>query len=688
MSNLEKTNILNGPIGWRRPPMRCPRCQEVLAADNQPIPDLERFASRCSNVACGSVLRFVRESILPAPPPGLPDYPNIWVPALIEDRRSRITPRALSEPCENAWQAFGGGGARTFGFVDPTATLCAYPLEHEAVQLRHEWQVPVQSEAAVAALYAQGELWVVTKHGRVTVFHGYNADRSSKRVRGVDLGQAAATELEMGGKKHPPEPTGEFIVRGRSGSLEVARPPVVRGDWWFFTGAGKTPGEACFVFRNPRDRVPSNWPTLPMSLPAGWQWVGAPFAIDREQGLPLFAALAKDNDDQPSLFVFTTPSEASESTPAPVPEHLELRDAINVPIQIPLSYASTNDNLAGTLRGHLAWVDKVGSVFTVDTRAPVAEWVSHPLATSEGIIPGARGSLRPQGALPPFPPPPGVMSGPALPPLPPIPGAPPGPGLSGLPPIPGMAGAPALPPIPGIGPTTAAAGEARALYQSFADSLMITVEPFVSAHAAAGSGGVRLWSIQREEHAHPPRVDVRSLCLEGGSTAERAWNQLPPGAALNSASRESDGKGPVYIATQPLFVSAKTDTAREVEHCAKVIVIASDREVDVYMRENMTTPLVVPSAARRREDLLACSPIVTPYGVFVFWRTRLEFWSFDCQGSSTLSFYPGGQNADRTLEIRADEGVVYPAVVSNRVWIPTGRGHLHCFDALPARLLF
>jgi hypothetical protein len=231
------------------------------------------------------------------------------------------------------------------------------------------------------------------------------------------------------------------------------------------------------------------------------------------------------------------------------------------------------------------------------------------------------------------------------------------------------------------------------LVPRFADSLVVTVEPFVAVHAAAGSGGVRLWSIQREEHADPPSVNVRSLCLEGGSNAERAWNQMPHGAALHSAAREGAGEGSVYIAALPIFVQAKTDTAREVDHRAKVIVIASDREVDVYARDNLTTPLIAPRTARQPEDQIACSPIVTPYGVFVFWRTRLEFWSFDRQGTSTLSFYPNQsassarQSADGELMIRDHEGVVYPAVVSNRVWIPTERGHLHCFDALPARFL-
>ncbi len=631
----ENALIVGGPPYWRRPPMRCPGCLEVLHPEHQPVPHLERFATRCQ--ACRTVVRFVQEDILPPAPPET-EYPSIWVPMLLEDRRSRCTPRALWEPCESGWQSLGGSGARTFGFADPSATLCEYPVRGERVRIEKRWEIDVAPEPLVSVTFSHGELWAVTTNGGVHVFQAAPvAPVAASAPRPVEL---SPTQLTMA----------------------VAHPPCVRGAWWFFVSTGNT---AKFLYRNPRLRRVREWPIFAHTLPTGWSWRGAPFAVDGRSGGPTFAALAESPEGQTILFVFVLPEEPTGEHMPLSPVQVGVPHAINVPVQIPHSYARAGDTQAGRLRGHLVWVDRDGSVFTIDAAGHPREWTSTQLATSSGLLP-------PRGALPPLP---------SLPSLPPLPTTSPG-----------------LPPLP-----TPPAGAATRLAALFDDCLCVTVEPFAPTHDATGKGGIRLWSIQRNEFERADRsrgVAVRALCLEGGPSAERSWFPLPRGPALVSAEQVANGRGMVSVAALPVYVEPlRTEAGRKTMHLAQLIAIASHNAVDVYFRNNIVSPQTEPREARVPNDALACPPLLTPYGVVVPWKAMLETWTFDVQGIAVGDHLPGlwsdrratARGLDRPLlPIRTDAaggGRVYPTLIGNRMWIPSDDGKLHCVDLLPERLL-
>jgi hypothetical protein len=611
---------------------------EVLHVDHQPLEQLERYATRCQE--CHTIIRFVNEAILPEPPIDK-EYPVIWVPMLLGDRRSRITPRALWEPCESAWQSLGGSGGRTFGFIDPTATLCEYPQKNEHVRMEKQWALHVDRQPLVATVFAYGELWTVTSNGAVHIF------------KAVDVNQGSTVT--------PASVEGSPARLG----MPVAHPPAVRGAWWMFLSTAQY---VKFIFRNPRMHTVQEWRIYPYQLGTGWQWEGAPFAIDGHNGGPVFAAVANHEDGRTVLFVFVLPEEPSSDSMKLAPFEVPIPQAINVPIQVPLAYAQTADTRRGRLCGQLVWVDINSNVYGIDTTHSPHTWSSYKLADAHSMI-------KQSPALPPLPN--------NLPPLP-----------NNLPPLPDN-----LPPLPNPPSLPVDSSNSIRLSTNFEDILCITVEPFASQHGASGKGGVRLWSVQRDEFLSK-QVSIRSLCLEGGPAAEQNWLSLAQGEALLSANRSAGARGMVSVSALPVYVSSqRTEPSLKTAHLAQLLVIASHNAVDVYFRNNLMNRLQEPREARQDDDILACQPIVTPYAVVVPWKTRLEAWTFETPSGLSLGDHlPGDWSRRRAavkgqeaplLPIRTDvaENIrIYPAIIGNRIWIPADSGKLYCVDLLPERL--
>lgn len=667
--------IPGGWVGWCRPPLRCPRCMEALPPECEPLSGLERFGCRCPS--CRALVRFVREDILP---PGRGhSYPDIWVPMLLEDRRSRVSPRVLWEPCASAWQSLGGGSGRTFGIADPTATLCEYPRRGEHVRIERRWECEIGVDALLSATYAHGELWVVSALGDVSVL------RELRTEPGPEGAPAAARERKRLG----------------ANLAQVRDPPAVRGAWWLFLGDA---GRATFVYRHPRVTRAGDWAELLVKLPPEWLWRGAPFAVDRAGRAPLFAGLAESQDSgKIAIFVFTVPEEPGMDATLPPPACVEVPGAVNVPVQVPLEYARAEDTARGVHAGKLVWVDHAGSVHLIATMGPPVEWCSVLLltATGSGSVETAEpsGGLPTRGVLPPLPPLPRALP-PPLPSLPPLPVQPRAPSAPASPErlatVPGMPpSALSLPPVHGMAPP-------RRLAAFFEDQLCVTLEPFVADYAAAGSGGVRVWSIQRQEFDEK-EVSVKVFCLEGGPLAERSWVSLPKGPALRSA-QELDGKGAVAISALPVYMPPPgTDVGRLAAERAQVLVVSSHNTVDVYSRGDLTRRLNIPSTALLDSDSLAGVPLVTPFGVVVPWEARLEVWTYDRLGEALGDHIPGGAWRRDSLATGAPPATeaplalrsstrgggsrIYPAMIGNRVWLPSDSGRLFCIDLLPERFL-
>ena len=663
------TTRINGWPGWRKPPLRCPNCGSDM---RPPRAGLEAYATRCGR--CKSLVHLVREEILPEQ--GRMTRPPAWVPMLMSDRRSRIVPRLLWEAGASAWQGVGGNPARTHGVSDPSSTLCEYPAPDESMYAVRLWRQSVSPDHPIVSVtYAHGELWVLNAVAQIRVFKDvpteYHHRDAPKALEGV---------LDLS----------EYLAR-------VTQPPVVRGSWWFILGERD---RACFVYRDARQPRPHNWLRKEVSLGAEWSWVpGAPFAVDRPGRVPYFAAVARGptetGDEESHLVVFEVPDEATQDNDAKVVARLRIPKAINVPVQIPLLYARTQDNEQGRLQGNLVWVDTNGRAYAVDTSGAPSGWTSRLLVKGVGDdTPATRAASAPGFPPPPpgFPPPP-----PGFPPPPPAfppppPGAfaapPPPPGFPPPPPA-GFPPSPGFPPPPGVSAGAPSVPEALPdvdpdyeLMSHFPDVLCVSIEEFVGDMAAPGRGGVRIWSIQRA--AHRSDVAVRSVCLEGGALRDRSWTQLPPGSAVASA-RELKGSR-VAVSLMPVMVEPAlgTEVGRRAAEVQQVVVVSSHREVDVYERGAMIA-LTVPRENHRSDDVLATVPIVTPYGVIVQWDNRVEAWTFARHSSAGACCKKPRYFEAQGRTVRA--ALCHSAVVANRIWVPTDDGHVECVDIVPESLL-
>ncbi len=626
---MEQDWYINGAPNWRRPPMKCPQCMEVLDADRQPLLGLERYATRCK--ACNAMLRFVREDIAPVTSQGTNPAP-VWVAGLLGDRCSRIAPRTLWEPCESGWQSLGGSGARTFGFVDPTRTLCDYPGKDERMRIEPRWTMDVsRHHATVSVTVANDELWAVTANGEVHVYENMQVNA---------LEQSAPVKM-MGS----PQTLG----------MDVASPPATRGQWWMFQSTKRSMKG---IYRNPQQPSVQDWPIYAYDLPSGWIWSGAPLAIDGRAGGPTFAGLAYSSQaGETALFVFEMPESAGSSRLVITPVQVPLADAINVPVQVPMMYAAAADTDEAAYRGHLVWVDKRGNLYAIDTALPVKDWAREQLhvAHAEGSAAG-----RAYRALPSAPPP-------------------------------TAGGVPQLPPPPPPPPPAS-----LNLKVKYNDCLCVSVEPFAQPLGASGAGGVRVWSIQRhkEDANGNHKVAIRNFCIEGGPKAERTWQTVPQGTALSKADALGKGELMVSISMLPVYVDTPgTDAGQLTAHLAQILAVSSNNEVDVYTRQGYVK-LEEPRAERLLGDNLACAPILTPYGLIALWEQRVETWTFPQHGTVQCDSLPGGLAGRHAtslgknpplmpIQTKRTGGTVYPAIIANRMWIPSDDGKVHCVDILP-----
>jgi len=667
---------------WKRPPLNCPQCMEpLISATESRVPPTgqEYFGTRCGH--CGTILRLVKERFLPTNnrtglDPQLAQRP-IWVPMLLGDRRSRIVHRMLWEPSEVAWPSMGGSAGRTNGFSDPAALVCDYPAAGDQLSVHHAYQVRVGDRPLVSLSYAEGQLWALDQAGDLTILADVNPSSSNTT---------------------PPTVLGRVSLHD---DIEGASfPPAHRGAWWMILG---NRGRVRFIFRDPAAPSPAQWRGPSDTLPNDWTWVGAPFVIDRPDTLPLFAAMARSPDDHADtrLYVYQLPDSVREATSIQ-PKVIRIPGAINTPVQIPTHYALEEDTRRGKCLGALAWLDRVGAVRIIDTRRPLDDWdAGTPFATAQGRTAA--------NAAPPPPAPPFHYFGPGEPATEPytrLTAAEVAARLQNAPTAahhvivngawmdarlePSVAAALAAASAPLIGTTDTILANG----DTFLDELMVTVERFASPNGPAGTGGIRLWSIQRNE-LDPSDISVRVLCLEGGPDAERHW--LAPfatsTAALASARKRQSGK--FSLSTLPVHApSPQNERGRRADAMQPVLVLASHEIVSIFKWGETSVEQQRHTDARETDDELVCAPIVTPYGVVLVWKSLLELWPYDRQQQLRAQRYPPPQvtlslEGRQTLDIRsghhADTHRLHPVVIGNRIWLPSDTGTVHCLDMVPVR---
>lgn len=201
--------------------------------------------------------------------------------------------------------------------------------------------------------------------------------------------------------------------------------------------------------------------------------------------------------------------------------------------------------------------------------------------------------------------------------------------------------------------------------------------------------GVRVWTVAKPKLNGDPMI--RSLSILGGDSKypQQGWDVMQAGSALASVAA-SRGKSPTWLSVPPVFYEPRVnDLTRQQDPFIQPIVVGTPAATSVFDHANRVQErdLQRPSADKMP---MACAPVVTPIGVLAIYRRRMEFWTFEKDGTSRVATFPasadhgGADSTASSLVVQEHaQSPIHPAVIGNNVWIPSESGTLYCLSVLP-----